>query len=92
MVHLGICVDLVLQEVDGKKKGYQEIQEKLEKYLETKLSSGGDYTYHGRTWVAIQFTYEQLEVDLLISPYWKTWEEYHFAMEQVDQPSDRFNW
>ena len=81
---LGIDPDDVVED------GYGEIQDKLEEYLEKQLFP--HYTYCGRTHVAIQFTYKQLEIDLLLSPYWETKAEYYQAMRVIPDPDDRFCW
>ena len=66
-------------------KGYGDIQDKLEEYLAENLSAA-DYTHYGRTHVAVKFKYKQLEVDLLLSPYWRTKEEYYLAMKTIPKP------
>ena len=75
---------------DVVENGYSEIQDKLEKYMAKKLSP--HYTYLGRTHVAIQFKYKDLAIDLLLSPHWKTQEEYFRDMRKIRIPRDRFKW
>lgn len=75
---------------DVLKDGYSEIQDKLEKYMEKKLSP--HYTYLDTSHVAVQFKYKELNIDLLLSPYWKTREEYYDAMRQIKVARDRFKW
>ena len=83
-MHLGIKYAEVVED------GYEEIQDKLEDYLEKRLSP--DYMYSGRTNVAVKFQYRGIEVDLLLSPFWETRRDYYDAMQQIKVPEDRFKW
>ena len=81
---IGIDPVMVIQ------NGYDDIQDKLENYMKKHLSP--HYKYCDRTHVAVKFTYKQLEVDLLLSPYWDTREEYYTFMRKIQHPRDRYHW
>ena len=64
------------------KTGYGETLKKLKIYMEKELSS--HYSYSGTTTVALQFKYEGMDVDLLLSPYWETRREYYHDLAQIE--------
>ena len=64
---------------EADQNGYDHLLDKIESYLEIKLSP--HYTYEGKTDVAITFKYAlpeggSLKIDLLLSPYWSSREAY----------------
>ena len=71
---------------------YSRLKKKINAYLSQALSP--NYTYLGSTSVAVQFKYRlpekgYLNVDLLLSPYWESQEQYWRDLAQIHPPIKR---
>ena len=87
---LQFFIDLNYEEVA--KEGYEAIKDKLKIYLAETLKS--HYNYIKETPVAIQFHYQLsegvgLDVDLLLSPYWDTEDQFFSDLMKICPPSKR---
>ena len=61
--------------------GLKEILKKIHQLLQKHLS--GNYSNPSLTEHALRFTYDELEVDLLPSPYWPSPNDYHTYLKSL---------
>ncbi len=71
---------------------YRNLKDKIQAYLARELQT--NYTFIGETAVAVKFKYRlpergYLDVDLLLSPYWKSKESYFRDLAQIKPPLKR---
>lgn len=85
-----IIIDLTLPVInfhEADENGYDDYLDKIESYLERKLSPF--YTFLSKTDVAIEFSYRlpeggYLKVDLLLSPHWSSREAYFHDLAAIN--------
>lgn len=71
---------------------YRNLKDKIQAYLARELEP--NYTFIGETAVAVKFKYRlpergYLDVDLLLSPHWKSRESYFHDLAQIQPPLKR---
>ena len=72
--------------------GYEDYFEEMDEYLEDKLKD--QYTYEDDTNVAVKFKVQppgecSIDIDLILSPYFDSHEEYLSALTRVEPPPER---
>ena len=67
-----------------KLKSYKTIMDKFDQYLQLQLK-GQHYTTKGTNDHSLQFKYSNVGVDLLISPYFDSKQQYYSFLETIDK-------
>ena len=72
--------------------GYENVLIKLNEYLKTALRA--NYTYEDHSKVALKFNYQvpeggDVDVDLLLSPFWESQEHFFSDLANVSPPIKR---
>ena len=68
----------------GKRTTYLDIMTEYNKYLKSRLR-GGSYMVKGINDHSLQFKYCDIGVDLLLSPYFDTKQQYYQFLERIDK-------